>query len=38
VNQDISNLPYKRVDRPMFPLDPDMPEPDWQVTIFPPIG
>jgi microcystin degradation protein MlrC len=38
VNQDIPNLPYKRVDRPMYPLDPDMPEPDWLVQIFQPIG
>lgn len=38
VNQDIESLPFERVERPVFPLDRDMPEPDWQVTIFPPIG
>jgi len=37
VNQDIPNLPFQRVDRPIFPLDPDMPEPDWQVQVFPPL-
>ncbi|MGB3306385.1 MAG: M81 family metallopeptidase [Thermomicrobiales bacterium] len=40
VNQDIESLPFKRVDRPVFPLDRDMAEPDWaeRVRIFPPIG
>ncbi len=38
VNQDIPSLTFDRVVRPVFPLDPDMQEPDWQVTVFPPIG
>ncbi|HWV36126.1 MAG TPA: MlrC C-terminal domain-containing protein, partial [Thermomicrobiales bacterium] len=40
VNQDIESLPFKHVDRPVFPLDREMPEPDWaeRVRIFPPIG
>lgn len=38
VNQDIANLPFARIDRPIFPLDPDMDEPAWEATIFRPIG
>jgi microcystin degradation protein MlrC len=38
VNQDIESLPFERVQRPVFPLDRDMAEPDWDITIFPPIG
>ncbi len=38
VNQDIESLSFERVERPVFPLDRDMAEPDWQVTIFPPIA
>ena len=38
VNQDIASLPFERVQRPVFPLDPEMPEPTWQVTMYPPIG
>ncbi|HEU0164459.1 MAG TPA: M81 family metallopeptidase [Thermomicrobiales bacterium] len=38
VNQDIESLPFKHVDRPVFPLDRDMPEPDWEIRIFPPIA
>jgi len=38
VNQDIPSLPFHRIDRPIYPLDPDMPEPEWNVRIFPPIG
>lgn len=37
VNQDIPGLPYERVQRPIFPLDPDMPVPELAVTIFGPI-
>jgi microcystin degradation protein MlrC len=33
VNQDLLNLPYKRIDRPMFPLDKDMPMPDLKARI-----
>ena len=38
VNQDIPSLPYERVNRPIFPLDPEMPDPEMAVTIFEPIG
>ena len=38
VNQDIASLPFKHVQRPVFPLDPDMDEPAWNVQVFPPIG
>ena len=38
VNQDIPSLPYQRVKRPIFPLDPDMADPELPVAIFPPLG
>lgn len=40
VNQDIESLPFKRVQRPVFPLDREFPEPDWSETvrIFAPLG
>jgi len=38
VNQDIESLPFSRVNRPVFPLDRDMPEPEWDIRVFPPIG
>jgi microcystin degradation protein MlrC len=38
VNQDIPSLPFERVQRPIFPLDPDMPDPDLTPTLFDPIG
>lgn len=38
VNQDIESLPFQRVVRPVFPLDRDMAEPEWEVMIFPPRG
>jgi microcystin degradation protein MlrC len=38
VNQDIASLEFTRVERPVFPLDPGMPEPDWQIRVFPPIA
>ncbi|SDD08622.1 Microcystin degradation protein MlrC, contains DUF1485 domain [Algoriphagus faecimaris] len=28
VDQDLERLGYQRIQRPMFPLDPDMPDPD----------
>jgi microcystin degradation protein MlrC len=34
VNQDIPSLTYVRVPRPIFPLDPGMADPDFQVTLF----
>jgi len=38
VNQDIESLPFARVDRPVFPLDRDMAEPDWEIRVFDPIS
>lgn len=34
VNQDIPSLPYRRVPRPIYPLDPDMPDPAFAVELF----
>lgn len=28
VNQDLANLPYQRINRPMYPIDRDMEDPD----------
>ncbi|MDQ3442757.1 MAG: MlrC C-terminal domain-containing protein, partial [Chloroflexota bacterium] len=38
VNQDIESLEFTRVERPVYPLDRDMPEPNWDIRIFPPIA
>ncbi len=35
VDQDLVNLPYKRVIRPIFPLDSDMPDPELNVIFIP---
>ena len=35
VDQDLLNLPYKRLIRPIFPLDPDMPDPELNVIFLP---
>ena len=35
VDQDLVNLPYKRVVRPIYPLDPDMPDPELNVIFVP---
>jgi microcystin degradation protein MlrC len=35
VDQDLIKLPYKRVIRPIFPLDPDMPDPELNVIFLP---
>ena len=35
VDQDLVNLPYKRVIRPIFPLDPDMSDPELNVIFLP---
>ena len=32
VDQDLLQLPYKRLERPIFPLDPDMPDPELEVV------
>ncbi|MBS1598845.1 MAG: M81 family metallopeptidase [Bacteroidetes bacterium] len=33
VDQDIEHLPYKRIERPMFPFDRDMKDPDLKARI-----
>lgn len=35
VDQDFQNIPYKNIIRPMFPLDPDMPDPELNVIFVP---
>jgi len=35
VDQDLVNLPYKRIVRPMYPMDPDMPDPELNVIFVP---
>lgn len=35
VDQDIEHLPYKRINRPMFPLDKDMKDPDLKAKMVP---
>lgn len=35
VDQDFSKLPYKNIVRPMYPLDPDMPDPELNVIFIP---
>ncbi len=32
VDQELTQLPYKRLQRPIFPLDPDMPDPDLTIV------
>lgn len=38
VNQDIPNLEFKRIQRPMYPFDADMAEPDLTPRVFDPIA
>jgi microcystin degradation protein MlrC len=38
VNPDTASLPYERIQRPIYPLDPDMPDPDLTPVVFDPIG
>jgi hypothetical protein len=33
VDQDIVRLGHKRLDRPIYPLDPDMPAPDLEPVV-----
>lgn len=33
VDQDLHRLEYRRIQRPMFPLDPDMPDPDLSARL-----
>jgi microcystin degradation protein MlrC len=35
VDQDLVNLPYKRVIRPIYPLDSDMADPELNVIFIP---
>lgn len=35
VDQDLERLPYKRIKRPMYPLDKDMAEPDLSARFIP---
>jgi microcystin degradation protein MlrC len=35
VDQDLERLPYKRIQRPMYPLDKDMPAPDLKARLVP---
>ncbi len=38
VDQDLERLPYKRIERPMFPFDKDMKEPDLSAKWVPVSG
>ena len=35
VDQDLERLPYRRIDRPMFPFDLDMKDPDLSARLVP---
>ncbi|MGI8769052.1 MAG: MlrC C-terminal domain-containing protein, partial [Propionibacteriaceae bacterium] len=35
VDQDLSRLGHHRVDRPIFPLDPEMADPDLSARLVP---
>lgn len=35
VDQDVHKIPYKNIIRPMYPLDPDMPDPELNVILVP---
>ena len=35
VDQDFKSVPYKRIIRPMFPIDSDMPDPELNVILVP---
>lgn len=35
VDQDLERLPYKRINRPMFPFDKDMKDPDLSARLVP---
>jgi microcystin degradation protein MlrC len=35
VDQDLERLPYQRIKRPMYPLDPDMADPDLSARLIP---
>jgi microcystin degradation protein MlrC len=35
VDQDLARLQYKRIERPMFPVDKDMSDPDLKAKLVP---
>ena len=35
VDQDLERLPYKRIKRPMFPIDKEMKHPDLKARLIP---
>jgi microcystin degradation protein MlrC len=35
VDQDLERLQYRRINRPMFPLDRDMKDPDLSARLVP---
>lgn len=35
VDQDLLRIPYKNIVRPIFPLDPDMPDPNLEAVFIP---
>jgi microcystin degradation protein MlrC len=35
VDQDLARVPYERIQRPIIPLDPDMPDPDLGARLVP---
>lgn len=37
VDQDIVKLPYKRIERPMYPFDPDMKDPSFKPVFIPSV-
>jgi microcystin degradation protein MlrC len=38
VDQNLERLPYKRIDRPMFPFDKNMARPDLSARMVPVSG
>ena len=38
VDQDLERLTFKRIERPMFPFDRDMPDPDLRAEMIPVSG
>jgi len=38
VDQNIERLPYHRIQRPMFPLDKEMKDPDLKAKLVPAAG
>jgi microcystin degradation protein MlrC len=35
VDQDLERLDFKRINRPMFPFDKDMPDPNLKAKLVP---